>query len=228
MEENSAKETLALKIARVKQRLATAAARSRHSLPKIVFVTKTVDAPTIACLAELESRVAVGETRVQDAFAKMLWLKQNCPQLASRIEWHFIGRLQRNKVAKAVAAFDCIQSIDSLELAQKASRAAQLAGKTIPLFIEVNIAGEASKGGVTPEKAVELARQVKELPNLRLEGLMTIAPFVEAEKTRPFFKKMRALANSLGLRTSMGMSNDFEVAVEEGADVVRIGRAIFG
>jgi len=220
-------ENLRERIMRVKQKLAEAAARSNVRLPEIVFVTKSVDAETIARLAELENKVVVGENKVQDGLKKIKWIKENRPDLVNKINWHFIGRLQKNKVKKVVDAFDCIQSIDSLELARKASKTAQAIGKTIPVFVEVNVSGEANKAGITIHQASAITQEIMALPNLKVEGLMTIAPFVEPEKTRPFFKKLKSLANSLGLKTSMGMSNDFEIAIEEGSNMVRIGRIVF-
>ena len=140
-----------------------------------------------------------------------------------------VGHLQTNKVKTVLSLFDIIQSVDSLHLAQEISRRAPQSVR-VPVLLEVNVAGEAAKYGFSPDELPAAAEQVRALPGLELRGLMTVAPMVaDPQETRPVFRRLRSLAESLGLRDlSMGMSDDFEVAVEEGATIVRVGRAIFG
>ena len=162
-----------------------------------------------------------GENRVQEAAAKR-------PLLADLdITWHLVGHLQTNKVKKALQLFDIVHSLDSLPLAQELSRRAQ---GPLPVLLEVNVAGEASKFGLAPEQVPAAAQAIARLPHLELVGLMTVAPMAsDPEEVRPVFRRLRELAQALGLpHLSMGMSDDFEVAVEEGATMVRLGRAIFG
>ncbi len=141
--------------------------------------------------------------------------------------WHLVGHLQRNKVAAALNLFDILHSVDSERLAEAISAQAT---RTVRVFIEVNVAGEASKFGVQPSEATGLAERIGALPNLDLLGLMTVAPQVDdPEDVRRVFRTLRELRDALGLRElSMGMTDDFEVAVEEGSTLVRVGRAIFG
>jgi pyridoxal phosphate enzyme (YggS family) len=146
---------------------------------------------------------------------------------AAAATWHFIGHLQTNKSAAAVRLFQVIQSVDSVRLAQHLSRRAI---EPIRILLEVNVAGESSKFGFAPSQVSDGVRAIAKLPNLELTGLMTIAPAAEDPETvRPVFRQLRQLAEASGLtELSMGMTDDFEVAVEEGATMVRLGRAIFG
>ncbi len=169
-----------------------------------------------------------GENKVQEAGRKIAEIERGT--------WHLIGHLQTNKARLAVQLFDSIDSVDRLELAQEIDRRAEPLGKTQNVLLQVNVAGESSKFGCTPEAARELAEAVNALPHLCLRGLMTIAPYAEeAEKSRPHFARLRELRDLLehdtGLHLpvlSMGMSGDFEVAIEEGATSVRVGTALFG
>jgi pyridoxal phosphate enzyme (YggS family) len=171
----------------------------------------------------------IGENKVQEAKAKI-------PLCASKLRWHFIGHLQTNKVRDAVELFEMIQSVDSLHLAQEISKRAEQAGKTMPILLEVNLAGEASKFGYRPEKLETELEQINALPRLEIHGLMTVPPWTSnAENVRPVFRQLRELKERaeqvLGAplpHLSMGMSGDFEVAIEEGATIVRIGTALFG
>ena len=188
----------------------------------IIGVTKTATAKGIidAFIAGLED---FGENRVQV-------LEEKLPGMANikgRSRWHMIGTLQKNKINKVLSLFDCIHSIDSVDLAQAVNKRA---GKPIDVFIEVNVSGEVSKSGCGIKDVKDIAAEVQKLPNLKLLGLMTIAPESHnPEDSRPYFRKLKELNESLGLKwLSMGMTNDFEVAVEEGATHLRIGRAIFG
>jgi pyridoxal phosphate enzyme (YggS family) len=152
---------------------------------------------------------------------------ESLADFALRPEWHLVGHLQTNKAKTAVTVFDIIHSIDSVKLAEAISRSAP---QTVPVLIQVNVSREATKSGLTVVELDKAVAKIARLPRLEVVGLMTIAPLVrDAEDVRPFFRRLRELRDALGLKhLSMGMSNDFEVAVEEGATMVRIGNAIFG
>ncbi|OGO59296.1 MAG: YggS family pyridoxal phosphate enzyme, partial [Chloroflexi bacterium RBG_19FT_COMBO_47_15] len=143
------------------------------------------------------------------------------------VTWHMVGHLQSNKAKAAVELFDIIHSVDSVRLAEILSRRAE---KTLPVLLEVNVSGEATKGGFSVAGIAAAVNEIRQLPNLKTMGLMTVAPFVaDPEEIRPVFRKLRELRDSLELKhLSMGMTDDFEVAIEEGASMLRIGRAIFG
>jgi len=157
--------------------------------------------------------------------------------LSFRGEWHFIGHLQLNKVKKAVELFDLIQTVDSIAIAEAIDRHAYSLNKVVPMLIEVNIAREPQKNGVLPESVAEFARSITELANLRLSGLMTMGPLIQPQELRPFFASARRIYEDLQRMLlpgtdirylSMGMSDSYKVAIEEGANVVRLGTAIFG
>ncbi len=220
---------IAANVARVQARIADAAARAgrRPGDVRLIAVTKTVDPGRIREAASCGLR-EFGENRVQEARDKV-------PAVPGAT-WHLIGHLQRNKAKEALRLFAMIQSVDSRALAEEVSRRAAATQARIDVLIEVNISGETAKHGVAPEDAEALARDVAELGGVRLCGLMAMAPLVEdAEDTRPYFRRLRELRDRIrdahpeaGVRElSMGMSNDFEVAVEEGATMVRVGRALF-
>lgn len=164
----------------------------------------------------------IGENRVQEAAQKL-------PLLPSSVEKHFIGHLQTNKVKQAVELFDVIESVDSLRLAKKISEEAVLQNKTMTVFLEINIANDPRKYGLTPDQARTLLPQFQTLSNLKISGLMTIVPyFKNPEQTRPFFKKMKKLQTELNLpELSMGMSNDYHIAIKEGSTIMRLGTVIF-
>ena len=195
----------------------------------VVGVTKLVPVERIAEAYRVGLR-HFGENRVQEFEDKHRLLA-----LPSTI-WHMVGHLQSNKAAGALQLFACIDSVDSLHLAQKLSAAS--GGRKIPVLLQVHLGDEPSKHGVEPEQLVSLAEQVAALPDLDVQGLMTIPPFLEpAERARPYFRRLRELAEDLdhkqipGIslqRLSMGMSHDFEIAIEEGATEIRIGTALFG
>ena len=208
----------------VRQRIAAAASRAGRSADEItlIAVTKTADVPEIQ--QALAAGIAhCGESRIQDAERKIRQLNAT----GLRPTWHMIGHLQRNKAKTALEIFDIIHSIDSLRLAQTVSAQAN---KNISILIQVNIAAEETKQGFSIDEAAGAAAEISKLPNLSIRGLMTIAPMADdAEEVRPVFRELRKLRDSLGLEhLSMGMSDDFEVAIEEGATMVRVGRAIFG
>jgi len=220
-------------IARVEERIAAACRRSgrRREEVTLVAVSKTHPAELIRAAWEAGLR-HFGENRVQEARAKR-------PELSGLdITWHLVGHLQSNKVRSALELFHWVDSVDSIHLAEKLAQAATSASRRLPVLLEVNLAGEASKSGARPEELIQLAGRTAALPPLALHGLMAIPPFLDnPEDTRPYFRQLRALALALeaqrlpGLARvdlSMGMSHDFEVAIEEGATIVRVGTAIFG
>ena len=211
-------------IDQVRERIAHACQRVGRSPDEItvVAVTKTVEPPAIATAFELGIR-HFGENRVQEAVAKIGQLSGLKPHPT----WHMVGHHQTNKAKVAVEIFDIIHSVDSIRLAEVISRRAE---RTIPILLEANVAGEASKSGFSLAEVEPALEAIARLPRLEIRGLMTIAPMVaDAEQVRPIFRQLRSLRDSLGLKQlSMGMTDDFEVAIEEGATLVRIGRAIFG
>lgn len=194
---------------------------------QLVAVSKTF--PPESVDEALRAGVSIlGENRVQEALAKA--------PLCASAEWHMVGRLQRNKVRQALGLFSAIHSVDSIRLLESMARIQEEIGRRPDVFLEVNVAGESSKTGFTPESVRDAVRAALSLGSIRLVGLMTIPPWApEPEQSRPYFKKVRELAVSLSdefgvplTELSMGMSGDFEVAVEEGATFVRVGRALFG
>ena len=224
-------ESIRERVAHVLGRVARAAERSGRKGEEIrlIAVGKTKPAELIG--EAIEAGLAVfGENYVQEAEGKISAYPQ--------AEWHFIGKLQRNKVKKAVSLFSWIQTVDSLSLLMEISRRAGEAGKVLPVLAEVNLAGEASKAGMEPEALSELIEASPGLPGTSLRGLMAIPPWTEdPEESRPYFIRLRELlaecvsrggAGKQMTELSMGMSNDFEAAIEEGATMVRVGTAIFG
>lgn len=202
---------------------------------KLIAVTKTVGIETIKDAIDAGLRI-FGENRVQEAQKKISYLKSQIPN--SNIEWHFIGHLQKNKAKYAVQLFDLIHSVDSIELAEELNKQAEKIGKTQRVLVQVKLSEEETKHGISEDELILLVEEIKKLKNLKLEGLMTMPPFFDnPEEARPYFKRLREIRdniNSLRImhyalrELSMGMSNDFEVAIEEGATMVRIGTAIFG
>lgn len=194
----------------------------------LVAVTKTVEPKKVKEAISGGIRV-FGENYIQEAEEKITKIKEK------NIKWHFVGHLQKNKAKLAVEMFDLIHTVDSIELAAELNKRAK---EPQDVLIEVNIGKEKTKTGVDAEGAVKLARAVSELENLKLKGLMTIPPFFEEpEMSRPYFVMLRRLAERINKERiprvflhelSMGMSNDFEVAIEEGATLIRVGTAIFG
>ncbi|MEE8473271.1 MAG: YggS family pyridoxal phosphate-dependent enzyme [Dehalococcoidia bacterium] len=211
-------------IQEIQKRIARAAERAGRSPGDITLVaaSKTVAPSGIRAAAEAGLR-HFGENRVQEATGKMDDLADLRPDLI----WHMVGHLQTNKAGAALSLFDIIESVDSLRLARALSARAE---KPLPILLEVNVAAEASKTGFSPGELTSAVTEISRLPHLRVLGLMTIAPPApDPEGVRPVFRALRELAGGLGLaQLSMGMSDDFEVAVGEGATIVRVGRAIFG
>ena len=220
---SSVRENLRL----VLERIDAAAGRSGRTGADVtlVAVTKTRSA------AEIREAIAcgvrdVGENYVQEAEAKYT-------EIGDAARWHMIGHLQRNKARHAVEFFSTIHSVDSEELACEIGQRADKIGKLVDVLIEVKISGEATKFGVEPEKAIALAGRISPVSGIRVCGLMGMAPFVaDPEQTRPYFRKLKTLWDKLPdeqrLYLSMGMTQDFEIAIEEGSNMVRIGTAIFG
>jgi len=214
--------TVAQRLTLVRERVAQAAERSGRSPAEVTIVAISKLFPTQAIEEAAAAGIAhIGENRVQEAAAKVSSLR-HLP-----VTWHMIGHLQTNKAKTALELFDIIQTVDSLRLAEALSRRAD---RAIPVLLEVNVAGEASKFGLSPQEVPQTAEAVARLPHLDMRGLMTMAPLVsDPEEVRPVFRELRRLRDALGLtELSMGMTDDFEVAIEEGATLVRIGRAIFG
>ncbi|HSN68090.1 MAG TPA: YggS family pyridoxal phosphate-dependent enzyme, partial [Thermoanaerobaculia bacterium] len=200
-------------------------ARSRDEIT-LVAVTKTHGADVVR--AALAAGIAdIGENRVQEA-------REKIGAVGRRARWHLIGHLQSNKAVEAARLFDVVQSVDSASLAEKLGKAAANEGKTIDVLIQVNVGSEEQKSGADPGAAESLARAIEEIPSLRLRGLMTVPPFLAPEEVRPYFRELRALRDAIRAwcdncrELSMGMSDDFEVAIEEGATMIRLGRALFG
>jgi pyridoxal phosphate enzyme (YggS family) len=198
----------------------------------IIGVTKTKPSSTVRAAAEAGIE-EIGENYVQELASKHEELEG---ELHGRVRWHFIGHLQRNKVRLIAPYVAMIHAVDSERLGVEIGRQASIAGRRIPVLLQVNTSGEESKFGVPPEAASELARKLAVIPGIELQGLMTLAAFLDdPEATRPMFRLLRQtrdrLRQELSLplpHLSMGMTNDFEVAIEEGATLVRIGTAIFG
>ena len=192
---------------------------------KLVAVSKTHPAETLRDAIAAGASI-FGENKVQEAESKIVEIGRDAA------EWHLIGHLQSNKARKAVQFFDVIQSLDSLELAERLERICIEEGReTMSVFVQVDLAGEETKSGVAQSDLSELIAYLKTCKCLRLEGFMLLPPFFDdPETTRPYFRKLRAIRDEIlpDGELSMGMSHDFEVAIEEGATVVRVGTAIFG
>jgi len=211
-------------IREVQRHIARACERSRRLPGEITLVAITKEVGISAIRAAFDCGLRdFGENRVQEAEEKIGQLSD----LKLDVTWHMVGHLQSNKAKTAVELFDIIHSTDSVRLAEILSRQAE---KTLPVLLQVNVSEEATKSGFAVNEVGAAVEEIRQLPNLRLVGLMTIAPLVaETEEVRPVFRKLRELRDSLRLEhLSMGMTDDFEVAIEEGATMLRIGRAIFG
>jgi len=222
--------SIAENLDRVREQIVSAAVKVGRSADEIdlVAITKTHPAEKVREAIEAGQSL-LGESRVQEARVKI-------PELPSNLRWHFVGHLQKNKVRQALPLFEMIHSIDSLSLAQDVDRIAEEEGLYPRVLLEVNVAGEGSKFGFAPDQLREHLEALLALPRLTVEGLMCIPPIAdESEVSRKYFVQLREIRDSLerefGLKLpqlSMGMTNDFSVAVEEGATLVRVGTAIFG
>ena len=225
--------SIADNLKRINENIARAAQKSGRKAQDItlIAVTKTVEGQFLVDNLKvlLDNGVTnLGENRAQE-------LTEKRPLLGDAVKWHMIGSLQRNKVRNVVGNVVLIHSVDSVKLAEEISRIAVRENVVADVLIEVNIADEDSKHGITPENVMALAQEVTPLPNIAIKGLMTIAPFVDdGEENRVHFRKMSGLFTEMKAAgydmefLSMGMTIDYEVAIEEGANMVRIGTAIFG
>ena len=222
--------SIAENLERVREQIAQAAAKAGRAVDdvELVAISKTHDAAKVREAIEAEQSL-FGESRVQEARVKI-------PELPSNLRWHFVGHLQKNKIRHALPLFELIHSVDSLALARDINRIAEEDGLHPRILLEVNVAGEGSKFGFTPEKLREDLENLLALPRLSILGLMTIPPIAEeAEASRKYFVQLRELRDRLQTefhvdlaQLSMGMTQDFAIAVEEGATLVRVGTAIFG
>ncbi|HHW30494.1 MAG TPA: YggS family pyridoxal phosphate-dependent enzyme [Clostridiaceae bacterium] len=229
---NNNNTDIASNIIKLKERVANAALRSGRTINdiKIVAVTKTVEPERINIAVE-QGLVDLGENRVQELCNKY-------GQVNGKCNWHLIGHLQTNKVKYIVDKVCLIHSLDRMELAEELQKRASQHGKILDVLVQVNIAKEETKFGINQEDAVEFIKEISKFENLKVKGLMTIAPLVEdPEEVRYVFRELRKLLidiqmeniNNIDMKyLSMGMSNDFEVAIEEGANIIRVGTAIFG
>ena len=226
----SGMDAIGSNLEKVQTQIAEAAKKSGRSPDDIelVAISKTHEAEKVRAAFDAGQQL-FGESRVQEARAKI-------PLLPSAARWHFVGRLQRNKVRHALSLFELFHSVDSLELARDMDRIADEEGLHPSVLLEVNMAGEGSKIGFAPDALREQMEVLLELPRLTIEGLMTIPPLApEAEASRRYFLGLREWRDRLAAefhlelpRLSMGMSGDFAVAIEEGATLIRVGTAIFG
>ena len=211
------------------ERAAEKTGRGKEDI-KLVAVTKTVEPARIKEAINCGIQI-IGENRVQEAESKF-------DMIAEKVERHLVGHLQTNKAKKAVELFDFIQSVDSERIAQEISRRASQKGKVMPVLVEVNTSAEETKFGIEPHQVLPLMESISDLKGIRIEGLMTIGLFSDdPEYTRPCFKRLKAIFDQLKQERipnvdmsylSMGMTSDFEVAIQEGSNMVRVGTAIFG
>ncbi len=223
---------IAENIKRVRERMEATARRAGRNPEEIrlVAVSKTVDTERV--LQAVQAGVEMlGENYVQEA-------KKKIEKVGHQVSWHFIGHLQTNKAKIAARLFDFIHSVDNLGLAEELNRAAEQQGKMMPILLQINLSGEPTKFGMSGEEIFKIAEQISRMPALAVSGLMTLPPYFEnPEEARPYFIRLRELAERLRQENiprltmrelSMGMSNDFEAAIEEGATLVRVGTALFG
>lgn len=237
-ERAQSRDELSERLENVRRRIREAALRADRSEGDVtlIAVSKTHPVELLQLAIEAGAR-DLGENRVQEADAKITELGRE-----QGVRWHLIGHLQANKARRAVALFDLIHSVDSVALSRRLDRLCAEQGRAeLPVLIQVDLAGEATKSGASAEELPELINALRASKHLRLRGLMALPPFFEdAERVRPFFRRLRELRDLYGERgefdadggsigeLSMGMSHDFEVAIEEGATLVRVGTAIFG
>jgi pyridoxal phosphate enzyme (YggS family) len=231
---NPAEAALAERLTRIRARIAAAAERSgrRREDVSLIAISKTHPSAVVSKLIELGA-TDIGENRVQEAEEKIAEIGRD------KVRWHLVGRLQANKARRAVNLFDVIHSLDSIDLARRLDRLCVEEGREkLPVLIQVDLGHEETKAGIDETELEQLVQDLEPLSRLQIIGLMTLPPFFEdPEQNRPFFRKLRELRHELAARDafgvsrgelSMGMTHDFEVAIEEGATMVRIGTAIFG
>ena len=220
----------------VQGRIEAACRRANRDREDVLLVAVSKTVPAEAVLAAWNAGMRhFGENRVEDALPKIAQVAEALGE-GNAPTWHMIGHLQRRKVRDAMPAFDIVHSVDSLRLAQELAKRLEPIGKRMPVLLEVNVSGEESKYGLTPATTQEAVEAIRDLPHVEIRGLMTMAPIVdEPDAARPYFQRLRALRDDLAERfpdmawreLSMGMTDDFEPAIEEGATMVRVGRAIF-
>ena len=223
-------------ILKIKEQIVSICSRTNRSPQDITIVAVTKNRSSEQIKEVIGAGIIdIGENRVQEAFLKYSSVRSTL--YAVRVKWHMVGHLQTNKVKEAVKFFACIQSVDSLRLAKEINKQAANIGKIQDIMLEVKTSPEATKFGLKPEEARETIRELAVLENLKVLGLMTIAPLLDdPEQTRPYFRKLRELRDKINQLSaisyqlsalSMGMTDDFAVAIEEGSTMVRLGRAIF-
>jgi PLP dependent protein len=227
---NAAQDVVARNAHAIRERMAAAARRAGRDPAAVTLVAASKKQSPDAVRAALAAGIAVlGENRVQEAESKI--------SAVGGGRWHMIGRLQRNKARRAVELFEMIHSVDTPPLAEALHRVAHEAGRAVPVLIEVNLAGESTKGGFAARELLPAVQQIALLDGLSLRGLMTVPPPADdAAASRPYFRQLAELAARVrelhgpaaGGELSMGMSDDFEIAIEEGSTMVRIGTALFG
>ena len=226
-------ETIKNNLEIINEKIKKAALKANRSPEEIKLVAVTKTATTEQIKEAINAGVKIiGENKVQEA-------KEKYQILTADTEWHLVGHLQTNKVKYAIEIFDCIQTVDSIKLAKEIDKRSLQFGKTTNVLVEVNVSGEETKYGIKPEEVEPFLKEISEFSRIRVRGLMTIAPIIEEDKeeVRPYFRKLRELSKEIKSKNiknlkmdylSMGMTDDFEVAIEEGANMVRIGRGIFG
>jgi pyridoxal phosphate enzyme (YggS family) len=216
-------EEIRANFAALQKRIQAACERSGRKASEVTLVSVSKTFPAECVTAAIAAGATdVGENRVQEGRDKR-------PLVKGTARWHLIGHLQSNKAKEAVRTFDVIQTIDSVSLAEKVGKAAVGAGRRIDVLLEVNIGREPQKNGADPSELETLVKGVRNVDGLNLTGIMAIPPVSEEAATRAYFRELRTMRENLGLQhVSMGMTDDFETAIEEGATIVRVGRAIFG
>jgi len=216
----------------IRERIAAAAARAGRDPDGIQLMAVSKTVPPERILQAVDAGITLfGENYVQEA-------REKIPAIGHNLSWHMIGHLQTNKVKYVITLFDWIHSVDRLELARELDKRAGQQARKLQVLIEVNVSGEASKSGAEPSQVLELVRQISGLPHLNVRGLMTLPPYSDdPEQSRPYFQALSQLRDEISVAAipnirmdelSMGMTDDFEVAIEEGATIIRVGRAIFG
>jgi pyridoxal phosphate enzyme (YggS family) len=217
-------------LASIRRRIAGACSRAGRDPAAVTLLAVSKGMPPHVVREAVDAGLTLfGENKVQEAKAKF-------PLCPDRLRWHMIGHLQSNKCRDAVQLFEMIHSVDSVPLAEEIQKCADRQARTMPVLLEVNLAGEAARFGFQPDAVLTALQQINSLPRVEIHGLMTLGPWTpEAEKVRPIFRQLRELKirceQELGAplpHLSMGMSGDFEVAVEEGATIIRLGTALFG
>ncbi len=225
---------IADRVAAVRERIARAAERAARPAGEVTLVAVSKTHPVPAVREAFAAGVRdFGENRVQEAEGKV---EATADLGAAGLRWHLVGHLQSNKARRAAALFDVVESVDSVDLGRRLAREAASAGRTLRVLVQVDLAGEETKFGLEEAQLFPALEALRDAPGLRVDGLMVLPPYLDDPDTvRPFFRRLRALADRArsegllaGSELSMGMSHDFEAAVEEGATIVRVGTAIFG